>query len=174
MPSTSQPPPPEPSRPRQGAQPDDYVRASDEEREAVASLLSESTAAGRLDLSELDSRLTAVYTVKTRGELRELVADLPSGQTAPTPPRPDAVEAPATSTPEPTHAAPSGSRLAPYSSWLFTGVICLVIWGVTSVAAGSVLYFWPVWVIVPWGLMLLSGAARGRSACGRSVRPRTQ
>jgi hypothetical protein len=33
----------------------------------------------------------------------------------------------------------------------------LTIWAITSIAAQEFLYFWPFWVIVPWGGMLLLG-----------------
>jgi len=32
----------------------------------------------------------------------------------------------------------------------------LVIWAATSLATWEFLYFWPVWVIGPWGAVLLA------------------
>lgn len=40
-------------------------------------------------------------------------------------------------------------------AWAVVGAINLVIWAVLAVAVGPV-YFWPMWVIGPWGLVLLS------------------
>ena len=52
------------------------VRASDAERDRVAVFLKRQTAAGRLTLSELEQRIGAAYSARTRGQLRTLIADL--------------------------------------------------------------------------------------------------
>jgi Domain of unknown function (DUF1707) len=58
--------------------PDDrWIRASDQDRENAAELLSEAYAAGRLSREELDERAAAAYSATTWGELRDLTADLP-------------------------------------------------------------------------------------------------
>ncbi len=54
-------------------------RASDAEREAVAERVRSAVADGRLGLDELDARLTAVYSARTRAALDAAVADLPPG-----------------------------------------------------------------------------------------------
>jgi hypothetical protein len=59
------------------------VRASDAERDRVADLLREHTAQGRLTLDEFTDRVGAAYAATTRGELNELVADLPVAPPAP-------------------------------------------------------------------------------------------
>jgi Domain of unknown function (DUF1707) len=56
---------------------DRAIRASDQDRDSVAELLSEACAVGRLSREELDDRATAAYSAKTQGELRDLTADLP-------------------------------------------------------------------------------------------------
>jgi hypothetical protein len=53
------------------------MRASDADRDHVAKLLGEAMAEGRLDAEEHAERVEAVYTAKTLGALRPLVADLP-------------------------------------------------------------------------------------------------
>ncbi|GAA2020683.1 DUF1707 domain-containing protein [Catenulispora yoronensis] len=53
------------------------VRASDAERDAVAAVLSEALAQGRLDSAELAERIDAAYSAKTRADLVPLTADLP-------------------------------------------------------------------------------------------------
>jgi hypothetical protein len=53
------------------------VRASDADRDKVAAVLREAVAEGRLDLSELDERLTVVYEAKTYAELEPATRDLP-------------------------------------------------------------------------------------------------
>ena len=54
------------------------MRVSDAEREAAAAELREHFASGRLDQEELDERLSAALTARTRGDLNALFADLPS------------------------------------------------------------------------------------------------
>ena len=52
-------------------------RVSDGDRELTVTRLQEAVADGRLDLSELEERLDAVYSAKTRADLDSLTADLP-------------------------------------------------------------------------------------------------
>jgi hypothetical protein len=53
------------------------VRPSDEERERSARRLQEAASAGRIELGELDQRLTEIYEAKTRGELAYAGRGLP-------------------------------------------------------------------------------------------------
>jgi hypothetical protein len=53
------------------------LRASDAERDAVAGVLAEALATGRLSPEEHAERLEAVYASRTRGELVPLTRDLP-------------------------------------------------------------------------------------------------
>lgn len=54
------------------------IRASDEDRERLASDLREHAVAGRLDTDELEERLEAAYAARTTAELDELRRDLPA------------------------------------------------------------------------------------------------
>ena len=56
---------------------DSWIRASDQDRDDAAELLIEAYVVGRLSREELDDRATAAYSAKTRGELRDVTADLP-------------------------------------------------------------------------------------------------
>jgi hypothetical protein len=53
------------------------LRASDQDRERVANILRDAAGEGRLDMTELDERLEAVYTAKTYAELEPVTRDLP-------------------------------------------------------------------------------------------------
>ena len=53
------------------------MRASDSEREQCVGALRQAAHEGRLDVDELDDRIGRAYAAKTRGELDELLADLP-------------------------------------------------------------------------------------------------
>ena len=64
---------------------DASMRASDDERNAVADKLSRHYAEGRLDETEFKSRLDTAMSAKTRGDLHGLFHDLP---TLPSPPHP--------------------------------------------------------------------------------------
>jgi hypothetical protein len=65
---------PEPIDPRQ-------LRVSDTERETVAEQLRVAAGDGRLDLDELEDRITAVYSAKTYAELEPITRDLPAATT---------------------------------------------------------------------------------------------
>jgi hypothetical protein len=123
------------------------VRASDEERERVASQLREHAASGRLEIEELDQRLERTYAARTRDELAALTSDLPSLDT---PPR---------------VARPSGRRAelrAHLTSFVLVNTLLVAIWAVTGAD-----YFWPIWPILGWGLGIashVSGTLLGLSA----------
>jgi hypothetical protein len=54
------------------------MRASDQDREQTAALLSEAFVAGRLTQDELGERCLAAFAARTWGELDDLTADLPA------------------------------------------------------------------------------------------------
>jgi hypothetical protein len=66
------------------SEPDDSLRVSDAERDAVLHTLGEHAAVGRLTLDELEERSGRALAAKTRGELAALTSDLPQ-ETAPAP-----------------------------------------------------------------------------------------
>jgi hypothetical protein len=141
--------------------PEPHLRAADADRAAVATVLGQHMSAGRLTVDEYDERLAQVYTAKTYGELEQLTADLPATVPAP---RPAPVQ-PAAATTPPAVRTHGGWDADPHSwrSWATTSVIVLVIWAATSLASWSFLYFWPIWVIGPWGAVLLAQTlTRGR------------
>jgi hypothetical protein len=66
------------------------MRASDADRDAVVSDLSEHFQAGRLTATELDERTGRALTARTWGELTDLAADLPALRPAAPPATPAA------------------------------------------------------------------------------------
>ena len=144
--------------------PEHHLRAADADRTAVATALGEAMSEGRLTVAEYDERLTRAYGARTFGELAELTADLPRPGTVPAP---RAVTAPRTA---PHPGAACGGRGGyggpAWGSWSSTAVIVLAVWAITSLVAWELLYFWPFWVIVPWGAMLLIGSVGTRSRRG--------
>lgn len=59
------------------------VRCSDAEREQTTQAVNEAAGEGRLSLTEVEERITAVYSARYRHELAEVVADLPALAAAP-------------------------------------------------------------------------------------------
>jgi Domain of unknown function (DUF1707) len=58
------------------------VRASDAERERVATMVSDAAGEGRLTLAEAEQRMESIYAATYRAELDQYVADLPERPTA--------------------------------------------------------------------------------------------
>ena len=56
---------------------DQHIRVSDAERNAVAELLGQHYADGRLDQAEFDERVSRAMAAKTRGDLEGIFDDLP-------------------------------------------------------------------------------------------------
>jgi hypothetical protein len=147
--------------------PRDELRAADSDRETVAARLQAAVTDGRLDLDEYDQRLGEAYAAKTYGELDRLLADLP--EPAPAPSRLRAVTAP-----------PPGLvrhwLAAQWRTWAQVVSICVAIWVVTAIGSASLPYFWPFWVAVPWGAVLLvrtvGGLAVGEPHRLAAPRPR--
>src|SRR5580700_423810 len=63
------------------------IRASDAERDAVATALGQHFQDGRLDQAEFDDRVTAAIAARTGGDLDRLLTDLPPAATAEEPAR---------------------------------------------------------------------------------------
>lgn len=156
----------------------DDMRAGDADRKAVADQLKTALDEGRLDLSEYDERLQKTYGAKTFSDLDGLLDDLPG--TAPvdrsqvqpaTPAAPVGTPAPA--------AQPPGTGWLPRYLGPYGGVfvVCVLIWLITSVSAGHLVYFWPVWMLIPLVFGFLGfwgnhGARDARRAAKRERRGR--
>ncbi len=133
------------------------VRLSEPEREQAIASLSDHFAQGRMTLDDFHQRVDQVLRATTRDQLGTVLFDVPTDVGAPAP---IAVRSDVTRARDPLEAAP-------WAPWAVTAVICLVIWLATSLAAGAALYFWPVWVIGPWGAALASRSLR----CPGSAHP---
>jgi len=132
------------------------LRASDEERERVASTLREHAGHGRLEVAELEERLERAYSARTRSELVGLTRDLPALLSSPQAP-----------------AARSGQRRELRDhviAFVLVNILLIGIW-----AASGADYFWPIWPLLGWGIGVASHASetlRGRPlsfgrGCGR-------
>jgi hypothetical protein len=116
---------------------DPAFRASDAERDEVVTRLREHAAAGRLDLDELEQRISAAYAARTHGDLATLERDLPRLAAAP-------------------RVASSGLD-EQWVAFALVNALLVAIWALTG--AG---YFWPGWVLASWGLALVMDAGPRR------------
>ena len=131
------------------------VRIGTAERDKTVEQLREHLAAGRLDLEEYEDRVGAAYAARTDQDLDPLLVDLPAPAD-----RRRAVD-------DGRHAGLGRhtARRAALGPYLGVNAMMVVIW---ATSGGG--YFWPVWVIGPWGLALLPMFGRGRRRSGRAAR----
>lgn len=139
------------------------VRISDPERERLVDELGRHLTAGRLTIGEFDQRVGEVYRSVTTDEAHRVLSDLPAAP-------------PASPAPPPAPARTADRRLPlhqriEWGAWAAAGTINLVIWAIVSIAVGAAVYPWPVWVIGPWGLVLLGRTLAGREGAGHRGRP---
>ncbi|WP_239117669.1 DUF1707 SHOCT-like domain-containing protein [Paractinoplanes ferrugineus] len=141
----------------------EQLRAADADRQQVADQLKSALDEGRLDLAEYDERLRDAYAAKTYADLDRLLNDLPNA--APVVPLASPVSPVATAA----TAAGGGDARAwlvhVWAGWVRVAAILTLIWGISYGTGSDDTYFWPAWVIGPWGIVLLfrtvSGLAKG-------------
>lgn len=131
------------------------TRASDAERDQVVRLLGRHMADGRIDIAEYDQRVAQVYRTPTREALTLVLSDLPA----------PAVESTGLdkSSPRRRPRIPIWQRIEA-GAWLSVSALVLLIWAAISIGVGEFTYFWPFWVIVPWGVVLAFRAVTGIEA----------
>jgi hypothetical protein len=139
------------------------LRAADVDRQFVADLLKKALDEGRLSLHEYDDRLKETYSAVTYGDLDKQLADLPGVDRSQVVPRPPhaatAPQSPTAQTPEQRRGIPRWV-IATWSSWITVSLIVNAIW-LATVLNGSDANYWPVWVMLPWGAVLLAGTVTG-------------
>ncbi|GAA2450216.1 DUF1707 domain-containing protein [Actinomadura vinacea] len=138
--------------------PNPDIRASDADRDRVATTLREHCAQGRITMDELHERLEAAYAAKTLGQLQEITSDLPEE---------DLYELPvpaAQRTPQgqvPARREAPGMDLyrtgigAMWGTWALVSGINVAVWMIIAVL-GDLVYPWWLWVAGPWGAVLLA------------------
>jgi hypothetical protein len=138
-------------------QPD--MRAGDQDRDRTVSLLREAFAEGRLTNDEFQLRLDRAHDSKTFGELAELVDDLPVEQQ---PTTPASVGVPETSV-APVESEDHRDLRKGWGAWLGVSVMVNVIYLATWLTSGeSAPYYWPIWVMGPWGAGMLIATLTNR------------
>lgn len=140
--------------------PSPEMRASDGDRDKVAGVLREHYAQGRLTNEEFDERLERLYSSRTYGELARLTSDLPDVDLKRMTPAP-------ANSPQRRDARRKGVA-AMWASWAMASGINWMIWLIIGVTNGlDFPYPWPLWVMGPWGVILLMSTFLG----GRGDRP---
>jgi len=145
---------------------DPRIRASDADRDRVASLLREHHAAGRLTAEEFHDRLDKALDAKTLGELDELMADLPAIDLYRLPadsPRRPAPRSHRSLLPwDPT----SSARLAPgtvaMGAWAAVTAVLIAVWAVGAVVGGGTWIPWWALVAIPWIWVVIRRSQRPR------------
>lgn len=132
------------------------MRASDGDREKIASRLRDAHAEGRLSLGEFQDRLDALYDAQTYGELEPLVRDIPVMRTHKTPAIVEEPRESAQSQEVRKRSKGDKAMAVLWTIWACAVSINLVVWLMVSVGNGNVEYFWPAWVAGPWGATLLA------------------
>ena len=140
---------------------DSGIRASDAERDAVAERLRVAYAEGRLTSEEFAERLDRVLQARTRGELAGSTTDLPLPPARPLAPALAATRSTGAH-PAPTSCAGGAPLRQQWAAWSGVNAVCLAVWLLSSVASGGLVFFWPLFVLVPWGIAL-----GGRTAATR-------
>ncbi|WP_338087731.1 DUF1707 domain-containing protein [Nocardioides lijunqiniae] len=140
------------------------LRASDQDREVVRSLLTTAYADGRLDRAEFDERSESVTSARTLGELPPIVADLvapgsASGSGA-------VVRPPSTDLVAQATRKYDADRREALAGFLVPSVICLVIWSVVMFGG----FFWPAFVILGTGVNLVQTLVRRQDIVDQHVR----
>jgi Domain of unknown function (DUF1707) len=124
------------------------LRASDAERERVASLLQKHFADGRIAFDELQERLGQAYGARTHGDLDKVLEDLPQ-ETEPLP-----QQSP------PPQPAPRNRRVRTryeyLASYIVFSLFLIAIWS----ASGRHGSFWPIWPIIVFGAFAMRRLAR--------------
>lgn len=133
------------------------MRASDGDRDRVAAALREHVAEGRLTIDEFNERLEQVYQSRTYGELARLTSDLPEIDLHRLPATAQPVRRPRPSRDDKARAALKAS----WSAWAGASAVNWVIWLIVGVSSGHFVYPWPLWVMGPWGVILLMGTIFG-------------
>jgi hypothetical protein len=136
---------------------DPRIRASDADRDRVASLLREHHAVGRLTAEEFHDRMDKALDAKTLGELDDLMADLPAidlyqlpdASLRRAPPRQGQSLLPA----DPDGSA-SPARFAPgtiaVGAWAAVTSALVAIWAVAAVVGGGTWFPWWALIAIPW------------------------
>ena len=113
-----------------------HLRASDRDRDTVASLVGDAYAEGRLTREEFDERTAQVSSIRTLGDIQTLVRDLVSNAPAALSPSALRVEA------ERRYRADRRESL----TYAAPAIICWIIWAAVLFSGHGTPFPWPIFV----------------------------
>ncbi|MEH6795251.1 MAG: DUF1707 domain-containing protein [Rhodococcus sp. (in: high G+C Gram-positive bacteria)] len=119
------------------------LRVSNDEREVVVDTLGLAMGEGRLTLVEYEQRLDAVWASRTRGDLAEVVRDLPAAEKS-------------TATDVSQTTSEWREYLDEWRWWFGGAVIMNGIWAVQWISDGEPTNYWPLWPLGIWGAILIA------------------
>jgi hypothetical protein len=128
------------------------IRVSDHERERAVETLRLHFAAGRLESDELEERIALAYDARTRGDLKRLLADLPSDRGQRMARR--------------TYESGQAAWRCHLGSYVGVNGGLVALWAATG--GGE---FWPMWPMGGWGIGLAAHGFAWRAAA-RGLRQR--
>ena len=146
---------------------DPSIRASDADRDEVAAQLRQSLTEGRLTMEEFQERLDGAYRAKTYGDLDALLADLPRPAGA----GPGNLGGVGVELMERWDGRRQLRRRRRITRFLSVNAACWVLWAASLAAPGHHhgVDPWPLFVTVPWGIVLLRRRPSLAGCHGRSV-----
>ena len=125
------------------------LRAGDRDRDIVRDAISQAYADGRLTNAEMDARLTQVLQARLLGDLLPIVADLmPTQETAS---RQSLVHASQAEIDRLALIRYHERRRQALAGMLVPSLICLTIWIWTMISDGTMIFPWPLFVIIGTG-----------------------
>ena len=137
------------------------MRVSDRDRQAAADRLRVAHDEGRLDFAEYDERLARAYQAVHVADLEPLFADLPVSAGVVEParrPGPPTSRAALTAHPAVRHMPTALTVL--WIVWASVVASNLTVWLLVSLGNGLV-YFWPMWLLVPGAVLAVVSAGVG-------------
>jgi hypothetical protein len=122
------------------------LRVSDVERERAVAQLRQHMADGRLDVDEFRERIDEAYAARTTADLQHVLRELPHVQ----------VREPDTPALRAERSQIQRKKRREFQqglvSYVLVNTFLVGIWLVTSIGAGELLYFWPAFPMLGWGL----------------------
>lgn len=123
---------------------DRETRVGNAERASLTEILRSAVDQGYIDLDEYEKRVDVLMAAKTVGETEVVLADLPAYQRV-LKAQEDAFTPDKLPTPE-------------WVKWLWAGVSITIgivtgVWAFVFFLTGSHQYFWPLWVVIPLGVV---------------------
>jgi hypothetical protein len=122
------------------------LRVSDLERERAVAQLRQHMAEGRLDVDEFSERLDEAYAARTTTDLQHVLRELPHVQ----------VREPLTPEVRQQRSDLERKKRREFQqsvvSYVLVNTFLVGIWLATSIGAGELTFFWPIFPMLGWGL----------------------